>query len=877
MDVLTADPVNNLQTIQMLTMLDKLFSRLGVKLFLLLTAVITLSIVPLAYTSLKAINRYGNEVSAVNEQQIRSQAFSYLKKITRERASRYQSFFNRIGASAGMLGSQASAIYSAVNFFSDQPLFRYNYTIQLRNGFWSNSIDDPVISVYWGAADLGAETRKELDALTHMTPLFSRVLDENPEVVASHMITLSGIGQYFSHERANKEMALNLPPLSVFDLRDGEPLTIFTQSTDLSRGVRWTDVYKDDTSADLMLTASAPVYDNSGQFRGISGIDVPLKTVIGDILNIDELDPENTILFAFLTDNNGRLIAFPEKYYRRFGLSVDASQFNDSSDSLRLRLADSEIQQVREFGVMITSGEETFSKLELGGETLFTATSRLPDLDWVLGLVVRQSDMFASVEKSRATLKKTIRSIEKDGLLLSLLTVAIALVIVFLSVKYLVTPLRTLADATKRVAGGDLSVRCPVTTRDETGVLADSFNSMVERLRLAQERQQQYADSLEDEVEQRNEELVEKKNELEAAIDLVNQEVERRQIISEALRNSQQQYFDTLEANKAGIYIIIDGVFNYVNQSLAALMGTSAEELVGLSPLDFISQEDKALVAENMEKRYQGVEIPPYRVRCLDADGKTFYGEVWAKITTWQNRTAMVGTITDVSNIQENEEKLRLQDMQLRKSLEEKEILLKEIYHRTKNNMLVIISMLELQVQDIDDERVLSIFKDTEHRIRAMALVHEKLYQSQDLSKIDLGSYLEEVVNSLVGNMVLAGKLEVNIRVESSPINIDYAIPIGLVINEIVTNSLKHAFPGRRTGTISLQLYRGQDKDIRLEISDDGVGLPEHVNIHESSSFGMQLVNSLVTIQLRGDISVERRGGTRFLIVFNEPAGRIRV
>jgi PAS domain S-box-containing protein len=858
-------------------MIHKLLSRLGIKLFILLTAVITLSIAPLAYTSLKAINRYGKEVSVVNEQQIRSQAFSYLKKITRERANRYQAFFDRIGASAGMLGSHASTIYSDINFFSNNPLYQNHYNIQRQNGFWANSISDPVISVYWGSPELGVDARAELDALTHMMPLFTRVLDENPEVLASHVITVSGIGQYCTYREKNKEMALNLPPLSVFDLRDGEPVTIFTQSTDVSGGVRWTDVYKDDASEGLALTASAPIYDSSGLFRGVTGIDVPLSTVVEDILNIDVLDPENTILFAFLTDNDGRLIAFPETYYKRFGMTFDPNQFTDSSDSLKLNLKDSRKSEVREFAAMIASGQETFSQLDTEDGSLFIATSRLPNLDWVFGLVVRQSDMFASVEKSRTSLEKTIRTMELNGLLLSVMTILSALVIVFLSVKYLVMPLRTLAVATQKVAGGDLSVRCPVTTTDETGVLASSFNTMVERLKQAQERQQQYADSLELEVEQRNRELVEKKDELEVTIDLLEKEVERRQIISEALRNSQQQYYETLDANKAGIYIITDGVFNYVNQSLADLLHTSPQELIGMSPLDFVSEEDRDPVAENMEKRFQGDEISPYRVKCVAVDGSTFYGEVWGKITTWEKRKALVGTVTDVSYIQRNEEKIRAQDIQLRKSLEEKEILLKEIYHRTKNNMLVIISMLELQVQDIDDERIVSIFRDTEHRIRAMALVHEKLYQSQDLSEIDLGSYLEEVVHSLVGNMVLAGKIHLNIEVVPTPINIDYAVPLGLVVNEIVTNSVKHAFPGTRTGTLSLRLTRDQGTKIRLEISDDGVGLPESVTIHESGSFGMQLVNSLIKVQLRGEVSVDRRGGTHFLIAFDEPVNATRV
>ncbi len=858
-------------------MMEKISSRLGIKLFITLTAVIILAIAPLTYISLKAINRYANEVSAVSEQQIRSHAFSYLKKITKERADRYQGFFDRIRASAGMLGTHAGTIYSDLAYFSEKPRYQTHYTILPQNGFWASTNNDPLVSMYWGSPHLGAEAQKQLDALTHMTPLFIRVLDENPEVLASHMITTSGIGQYCTYHVKNKKTVLNLPPLSVFDLRDGQPVTIFTRSNDVTPGVRWTDVYKDDVNDGLMLTASAPIHDESGIFRGITGIDVPLDTIIEDILAIDEPDSENTVLFAFLTDNNGRLIAFPEKYYKNFGIPFDPGRFSDSSDSLELTFADSSIREIRELGVLIAGGRESFSRLDLKDDPLIVATSRLPELDWVFALVVRQKDMFAAVIQSRTTLEKAIITIERNGLRLSLLTIFTALAIVFLSVKYLVTPLRTLAAATTTVARGDLSVRCPVTTRDETGALAASFNSMVERLQQAQERQQRYADSLELEVEQRNRELVEKKNELEETIDLLSKEAESRRIVSEALKNSQQQYYDTLEANKAGIYILTDGCFSYVNQSLADLLRARPQDLIGRNPLEFVLEKDRALVAENMEKRLQGNDIAPYRVRCVAVDGSTFYAEIWGKITNWQNQMAMVGTMTDVSTIQQNEERLRTQEIQLRKSLEEKEILLKEIYHRTKNNMLVIISMLDLQMQDVDDDRIISIVKDTENRIRAMALVHEKLYQSQDLSEIDLGSYLGEVAHSLVGSMVPDGRIGLTLTVDPAPITIDHAIPLGLVINEIVTNALKHAFPEGRSGTVSLRLTREDDKKIRLEISDDGRGLPEHVDIDGSSSFGLQLVNSLVKIQLRGEISVECGGGTTFIIIFGEPAGRVRV
>ena len=614
-------------------MMEKISSQLGIKLFITLTAVIILSIAPLAYISLKAINRYANEVSAVSEQQTRLQAFSYLKTITRERADRYQNFFDRIRASAGMLSTHASTIYSDLNYFSEKPRYRSRYAILPQSGIWANTINDPLVSMYWGSPDLGAEAQEQLDALTHMTPLFIRVLDENPEVLASHMITTSGIGQYCTYHEQNKKTVLNLPPLSVFDLRDGQPVTIFTRSKDLTPGVRWTDVYKDDVNDGLMLTASASIYDDSGTFRGITGIDVPLDTIIEDILAVDEPDSEKTVLFAFLMDNNGRLIAFPEKYYKTFGISFDPGRFSDSSDSLELTLADSSITEIRELGFVIAGGKESFSRLDLKDDPLIVATSRLPELDWVFALVARQNDMFAAVIKSRSTLEKTIRAMELNGLQLCLLTISAALAIVFLSVKYLVTPLRTLAAATTRVARGDLSVRCPVTTRDETGVLAASFNAMVERLQQAQERQQRYADSLELEVEQRNRELVEKKNELEETIDLLSKEAESRRMISEALKNSQQQYYDTLEANKAGIYIMTDGCFSYVNQSLADLLHTRPQDLIGRNPLDFVLDKDRALAAENMEKRFQGHDIAPYRLRCVAVDGSMFYAEIWGSLT----------------------------------------------------------------------------------------------------------------------------------------------------------------------------------------------------------------------------------------------------
>ena len=856
-------------------MLKKINEHIGIKLFILLVIVIVLSVVPLAYSAMQAIKRYGHEIAEINELQIRSQAFSYLREVTVERTKRFQAFFDRVATAAGLLASQAASIYSDQTAYARHPLQHYHYRRQPENGQWMNSIDDPVASVYWGGAALSPAIKQEMQALSHMTPLFQRVLFENDEVLASHVITVSGIGLYCTNNSKNREVVFNLPPSSLFDLRDGEPMTVFTKRNDVSRAVRWTSIYQDDVIDGLMLTASAPIYDADNTFLGIAGIDVPLDTVIRDVLQYGQSQSDDTVLFSFLLDKSGRVIALPDGYYAHFGLAADRSLLQNSGDRLEVALADSTKEDVRRMAraiAMEDNHEDTlFTQLSHDGEIYYVVTSRMAGLGWFSGLAVRESDMLASVRKTRSALTETVSSMERRGILLTLAIIFIAVFMVFLVVKFLVMPLRILAAATQRVAAGDLRIRCPVTTTDEAGVLAASFNSMVEQLQIAQDQQDKYAEELKETVVRRTHELIAKKGELERTVELLKKEVEQRQIIAATLRESQQQYHDTMEASPAGIFIITDDLLSYVNSSLADMFMLTQPEMIRTDPLALISEQDRPLVKKNMELRFRGEDIPPYTISFIRRDGSTFFGEIWAKTAIWQEKRVMVGTIADVSDLRLNEARLKLQDRQLQKSLDEKEVLLKEIHHRTKNNMMVVISMLDLQSADIADERVRVIFQEMEDRIRAMALVHEKLYQSQNLSEIDVESYIREIAESLVANMILDHRVELQFVIEHILINIDFAVPLGLVINEIVTNSVKHAFPGNRKGSISIRLEKRQSRNIELTVGDDGIGLPADVEVLQSSSFGLQIISSLVTMQLGGTLVVDSSNGTRYSIVFPEP------
>lgn len=216
-------------------------------------------------------------------------------------------------------------------------------------------------------------------------------------------------------------------------------------------------------------------------------------------------------------------------------------------------------------------------------------------------------------------------------------------------------------------------------------------------------------------------------------------------------------------------------------------------------------------------------------------------------------------------------EELRKSKLMLQDSLAEKEVLLREIYHRTKNNMLVIISMLQLQAMDIDDARVKTLFRETENRIRAMSLVHKKLYQSQNLAAIDLGEYLEGMVTALVRNMVLGDHITVEMRCEPLSVSIDSIVPLGLAINEIVTNSLQHAFGDGRQGLLYIRLRQEANGQMEVVVGDDGAGLPADMDLQNPRSFGMQITANLIRRQLHGTLDIARDNGTEYTIRFAEP------
>ncbi|MGD1993980.1 MAG: histidine kinase dimerization/phosphoacceptor domain -containing protein, partial [Anaerolineae bacterium] len=219
---------------------------------------------------------------------------------------------------------------------------------------------------------------------------------------------------------------------------------------------------------------------------------------------------------------------------------------------------------------------------------------------------------------------------------------------------------------------------------------------------------------------------------------------------------------------------------------------------------------------------------------------------------------------------QEIAERARVEE-QVKASLKEKEVLLREIHHRVKNNLQVVSSLLSLQSRIVDNPAVLEVLNESQNRIRSMALIHERLYRSEDLAWVDFGVYIRDLATFLIRSYRShPGPIDLKIEAEGVFLNMDVAIPCGLITNELVSNALKHAFPHGKGGQIHIEIKPQDDRQFTMIVGDDGVGFPAHVDFRNTESLGLQLVNTLVQ-QLDGTVELRCDGGTEFTIRFSNP------
>lgn len=397
---------------------------------------------------------------------------------------------------------------------------------------------------------------------------------------------------------------------------------------------------------------------------------------------------------------------------------------------------------------------------------------------------------------------------------------------------------------------------------DEAGRLVEfqSVGRDVTAQKLAEAEVQRLNADLEQRVALRTTELAQ-------AIEELRKEIAERQRVETDLLESRERLQLALSAAQAGVW-----VWNLVANQI--VWSDENYHLIGLQPdsvepyysdwLDRIHPEDRDEINKQVVKTVSAASDLDIEFRVVWPDGSVRWLSSIGQMRLGENGQpeAMYGIQMDIT------ERKRI-EAEIRASLHEKEALLKEIHHRVKNNLQVIASMLNLQSVHLDDAQAQIVLQESQNRVIAMATIHEKLYQSKNLARIDFGAYIHDLTAQLLsGYMGNDHTIQLEVVAEDIWLSVNTAVPCGLILNELVSNALKHAFLADQTNKlIKIRFHRIADNRVRLYVADNGVGIASRNNPQQTNTLGLQLVYTLVG-QLGGSLKVENRNGAIFELAF---------
>jgi PAS domain S-box-containing protein len=340
-------------------------------------------------------------------------------------------------------------------------------------------------------------------------------------------------------------------------------------------------------------------------------------------------------------------------------------------------------------------------------------------------------------------------------------------------------------------------------------------------------------------------------------------DITERKRAEEALRESEEKYRSLVEQSLMGIAISLGNQVVFANPALLRILGyDDLEKFVKIPILDHVAPSSKEYIIARFDEVARGVPVPfEFEYNILRKDGVTRTLQATSTHFKLGDKTYTQTTFQDITERKSNEEKLKM-------ALQEREVLLREIHHRVKNNIQIISSLLRLQSRSVKDETALDILNECQGRIRSIALIHEKLYQSQDFARIDFADYIQNMVIHLISfHSGVGGRVNFRLEAVDVKLDINQAMPCGLIVNELVTNVLKHAFPEGRKGDLIIRLGVLDGGRYQLAVRDTGVGLAQDIDLKNAETLGFQIVGDLVK-QLEGSIEIVRDGGTEFILRF---------
>ncbi|MBD2612786.1 MAG: PAS domain S-box protein [Nostoc sp. ZfuVER08] len=308
-----------------------------------------------------------------------------------------------------------------------------------------------------------------------------------------------------------------------------------------------------------------------------------------------------------------------------------------------------------------------------------------------------------------------------------------------------------------------------------------------------------------------------------------------------------------------------DAIIVYANPKFEQMFGYDSGELVG-QHVSIVNYGDENNTPEDVNQAIRAAVFQhgeaTYEIHNVKKDGTPFWCSATSSVFEHpEYGSVLVAVHQDITEHKQAEEKIKA-------SLKEKEVLLKEIHHRVKNNLGIVSSLLQMQCRRTQDPQVAAILRDSQNRIASIALVHEKLYRSEDLADIDFAQYIPDLTTHLFDSYnVSSSQIKLKVHIDDASLDIETAIPCGLIINELVSNALKYAFVGNCEGEIEVKFYQASEGNLILIIRDNGIGLPENFDTKKNKTLGITLVQGLVK-QLRGKLEIQCQQGTQFKISF---------
>lgn len=344
----------------------------------------------------------------------------------------------------------------------------------------------------------------------------------------------------------------------------------------------------------------------------------------------------------------------------------------------------------------------------------------------------------------------------------------------------------------------------------------------------------------------------------------IAEDITERKEAAEALSRSEERFRGLVETSSDLVWELDNNMrFTYTSPQVSRILGYQPEELLGRSPFDLMSNPEAERVNKTLEPLIKANQ--PFQCMenyCLHREGYLVVMET-SGVPIFDTANQVQGYRGMGRDITER----KLAEDKIKASLNEKETLLKEIHHRVKNNLQIISSLLRLQSRRIDNRQTIELVSESQNRVKSMALVHEQLYQSSNLAEVNLQKYIQTLTSNLLSSYSInSHRINLAIDVEPISLGVDLAIPCGLIINELISNCLKYAFPKGRVGKINVNLHSGENNCFILIIKDNGVGLPAKLQPHTANTLGLQLVHRL-TRQLGGEIRINRDQGTEFQII----------